>query len=85
MESNEIWREQINETIENQLKSNNPVEIGITLKRLINDGFNDFEAKQLIGKCLAVELFGAINNNESYNENRYTRNLNKLPEEPLEE
>ena len=85
MESNEILRGQIFEIIENQIKSNDPIETEVTLKRLINEGFNDFEARQLIGQCLSIEIFKAMKDTESYNESRYIQNMSNLPQEPFEE
>lgn len=39
MKTNEILREQIFETVENQIKSNNPQETNLTFRRLINLGY----------------------------------------------
>ncbi len=57
METNEILREQIFEIIENQLRENNPPETQITYDRLIKEGFDDFQTRQMIGQCIVVELF----------------------------
>lgn len=84
MKTNEILREQIFEIIENQIKSNNPLETNLTFKRLINLGYTHYEAKQLIGQCVAVELFNIFKYKKPFDEARYIRNLKKLPEEPFE-
>jgi hypothetical protein len=57
METNENLRKQIFEIIKNQLKANNPPETKLTYDRLRKLGFDDFPTKQMIGQCVAVELF----------------------------
>jgi hypothetical protein len=47
-------------------------------------GYNDFEARQLIGQCLAVELFEVLKFGRPYNNERYLENLMKLTEEPFD-
>jgi len=54
----------------------------ITLKRLMSEGYSEFEAKQLIGQGLAVELFDVMKKKVPFNEARYSRNLKHLPKEP---
>ncbi|MGC9341444.1 MAG: hypothetical protein ACP5E3_01985 [Bacteroidales bacterium] len=84
MDSNENIRKQIFDIIKNQLKNNDPPETKITLDRLIKEGFSDFQAKQLIGQCVAVEIFNVIKYGKPYDNERYVKNLKKLPEEPFE-
>jgi hypothetical protein len=84
METNEILREQIFEIIKNQLRDNDPPETKITYDRLIKNGFDDFQTRQLIGQCLAVELFDVMKNGKPYNNERYIKNLLALPKEPFE-
>ena len=57
MEQNEIIKEQIIETIENQIKNNDPPETILTLQRLVKLGYSEPDSKLLLGQCLAVELF----------------------------
>jgi hypothetical protein len=84
METNEILREQIFEIIKNQLRDNAPPETKITYDRLIKDGFDDLQTRQLIGQCLAVELFDVMKNGKPYNNARYIKNLLALPKEPFD-
>lgn len=84
MEQNEIMRDQIFEILENQIKSNTPPETKTTYNRLIKEGYNDFETKQLLGQCIAVEIFRVIKYGEAYNNERYIKNLKGLPKEPSE-
>ena len=85
MESNEIVREQIFEIIKNQIASNTPPETKQTLKRLINLGYTDQDARMLIGQCLAVELFNVLKFKKPYDNDRYVSNLKKLPEAPFDD
>ncbi len=84
MKVNENLRNTIFEVIDNQIKDNNPAETAITLKRLIEEGYSEFEAKQLMGQAVAVELFYIMKKNVPFNESRYLKNLKNLPREPYE-
>lgn len=84
MKTNEILRKQIFEIIKNQLGDNDPPETKTTFDRLQKLGFDDFQTRQMIGQCLAVELFDVMKNIKPYNNQRYTKNLLALPEEPFE-
>lgn len=84
MESNEMIREQIFGIIEDQIKNNNPPETNITFKRLIEEGYDDYDAKIMIGQCIAVELYDAIKHGKKFNEKRYLKNLTQLPKEPFD-
>ncbi|MCX6231542.1 MAG: hypothetical protein NTZ33_08355 [Bacteroidetes bacterium] len=83
METNDLAREQIFEIVNNQIKDNNPPETRVTYKRLIDMGYTDFVTKQLIGQCIAVELFEVMKFGKKYNEKRYINNLKNLPKEPF--
>ncbi|HEX9827872.1 MAG TPA: hypothetical protein VGA80_14830 [Flavobacteriaceae bacterium] len=84
MENNEILREQIFEIIKNQLRDNDPPETKVTYDRLRKQGFDDFQTRQMIGQCIAVELFEVIRFKKPYNNKRYIVNLKKLPTEPFD-
>jgi hypothetical protein len=84
MEANEKIREQIFEIIKNQLKDNNPPEAKDTYDRLIKLGYDDFQTRQFMGQCVAVELFGIFKFNKPFNIDRYIENLKKLPNEPFD-
>ena len=83
MEINEILNEQIFEIIKNQLRDNDPPETKATYDRLIKKGFDDHQTKQMIGQCLAVELFDVMKLGKPYNNKRYIKNLKALPKEPF--
>jgi hypothetical protein len=83
MDINTELRDQIFDIIKNQIKSNDPAETKITYDRLIGLGYSEFETKQLIGQCVAVELFSVIKEQKPFNELRYIKNLAQLPNEPI--
>jgi hypothetical protein len=56
----------------------------VTYDRLIKQGFNDFQTRQMIGQCLMVELFDVMKYGKPYNNERYVKNLSALPKEPFE-
>ncbi len=72
MRTNKILREQIFEIIKNQLRDND------------KNGFDDFQTRQMIGQCLAVELFDVMKFGKPYNNERYIKNLKALPKEPFD-
>lgn len=84
METNENLRKQIFEIIKNQLRDNNPPETKLTFDRLRKQGYDDFQIRQLIGQCLAVELFDVMKFGKPYNNVRYIKNLSALPIEPFD-
>lgn len=84
METNDKLREQIFEIIKNQLRDNDPPETKVTFDRLRKQGFYDFQTRQLIGQCLAVELFDVMKFGKPYDNERYIKNLKALPKEPFD-
>ena len=84
MKSNEIVRNQILEVVKNQIKDNDPPETKQTYNRLIKLGYNDLDTMQLIGQCVAIEIFQLLKNKKPFDKDRFVKNLNKLPKEPFE-
>ena len=76
--------EAIIEAVENQLSDNSPPETQKTLDRLLASGETRENAMRHIASALVIEIFGAIKNNEPYNDERYIKNLKALPKEPVE-
>lgn len=84
MKVNEHLRNTIFEVIDNQINANDPPETALTLDRLVNEGYSDFQARQLIGQAVVIEVIDALKNKRPYNEQRYITNLRNLPNEPRE-
>jgi len=76
--------ETIIEIVENQLEENNPPETRITLDRLIAEGETRENAMRHIASALVIEIFGMLKHQELFNEKRYIKNLNGLPNTPEE-
>ena len=72
------------ETIENQIRDNDPPETKITLERLMSEGESRENAMRYIASALSVEIFEALKNNTPYNGERYLMNLKNLPELPYD-
>jgi hypothetical protein len=84
MEPNEKVREQIFEIINNQIRNNDPPETKLTYNRLIREGFNELQNMQMIGQCIAVELFEIMKYKKPYDKARYIMNLELLPKDPFD-
>ena len=54
MEINENLRDVIFEVIDEQIAANDPPETALTLKRLIEEGYSEFEAKQFVGQAIVI-------------------------------
>lgn len=77
--------EAVIEIVENQLTENNPARVKETLMRLMLEGIDREEAIQYIACALCVELVDVVNNQAAFNEQRYSTNLDALPEMPWAE
>jgi hypothetical protein len=73
------------QAVENQLKENDPAKVGKTLKRLMSEGIDRDEAMKYIACAFSVEIFGVMQNSESFNPTRYDTNLDGLPDMPWED
>jgi len=71
------------EAVSNQLRANDPPETKQTLDRLVSEGFSVEDANIYIGQALCVEIWDALHNENPYNQERYVKNLERLPEEPI--
>ena len=72
------------EVVDNQLKSNDPPETRQTYDRLINEGYSDKEAKELIGCVVTSEVFDVLKMQEPFNLSRFVSALNNLPTVPVD-
>ena len=84
MKTNLKLRKEIFKIIENQIENNDPPETIKTFAKLKSQGYNDFEVKQLIGQCVAVEIYNVMKFRKPFDKERYIKNLNNLPKEPIE-
>jgi hypothetical protein len=70
------------DVVENQIRELNPPATKETFDRLIGEGFDEDEARRLIGCVVASEIFDVLRDLQPYNEDRYVSALRKLPELP---
>jgi hypothetical protein len=69
------------EIVENQLRANDPPETRQTYERLRTEGISEKDAKTLIASVIAYETYEILHNGTAFNEGRFIRNLNRLPEQ----
>ena len=81
----ENLRKAIFEVIDNQVNADDPPETARTLQRLMDEGYSEFEARQLVGQAVVIEVIDAVKNKKPYSEERYLRNLRNLPKDPQEQ
>jgi len=70
------------ETVDNQLADNDPPETKETLDRLITQGMSEEDAKIYIAQAVSVEIFDIMKHQKEFNQDRYLKNLKRLPDEP---
>ncbi len=75
----------IRETVENQLRDNDPPQTQQTYKRLLAAGHSIEEAKRMIGAVVASEIFNVLKNQQAFDLNRFVEQLDKLPSMPWNE
>jgi preprotein translocase subunit SecA len=78
--SNPFLKAQLIEVVNNQLRDNDPKATKESFNRLVQLGYKEDKAKEMIAAVLIEEMYGLLKNNETYNEERYTRKLAMLPE-----
>ncbi len=83
MEQDDILREQLLEAVEQQIKSNDPPETRQTYERLINEGYDDDQIRQMISACMLVETYEVVRSKRPYDNQRYINMLKNLPAEPF--
>jgi hypothetical protein len=83
LKQHETIRTIIEDIVERQLRYNQPPETFQAYERLIKDeSFTDEEARTLIGRTIQVELFRLMRFAEPFNQIRFIRNLQQLPDLP---
>lgn len=84
-EKSEIAQEAIFEIIENQMRDDTPPIAKKTYMRLKAIGHSHEDAMKLIGCAISVELFEIMSNKQTFNDERYSKNLMNLPDLPWED
>lgn len=82
--STDLAREAILEVLEYQIKDKKPAIANKTYRRLISAGYRREDALSLIANVLTIEIISLMKNNNRFNELRYAKNLQLLPNLPPE-
>jgi len=77
-------REKIALAVESQLQYDTPPETREILRRLLDLGYSEPDAKELIGKAMACHYYRVMSLRESPDKSAYVRDLQQLPVLPWE-
>jgi len=69
-------------TVKDQLKADDPPEVGATLRRLLAAGFDERDAIEHITAVLAAEIYDVMNEGRKFDLKKYITNLRRLPALP---
>ena len=73
------------ETVENQIRDNDPPEVRVTLDRLMSLGESRENAMRYIGSVFSLEIYEILKHQTPFDEQRYVANLRSLPELPFDD
>jgi hypothetical protein len=71
--------------VENQIRDGTPPETGVTLDRLMTEGFLREQALELIACVVSTEIYDVLKSGQPYDESRYLAGLRGLPQMPWED
>ena len=80
--SSDVARKAILDVVNNQIRDGNTPETRETFDRLVSEGFEEDEARRLIGCVVASKIFDILKHRQPYNQERYVKVLRKLPDLP---
>jgi Holliday junction resolvasome RuvABC DNA-binding subunit len=75
---NQNLKRMILEVLDKQIKNNNPKCTRQTLNRLVDLGYSNKEAREMIGSVLGEELFEILKEQKPFNEYKYAEKLKRL-------
>ena len=82
METKAVLRATVLEVVQNQIDADDPPETARTLQRLIDQGYTEEDSMLYLGQAVTLEIWDILTNKIPFNEERYIRNLQRLPKEP---
>lgn len=82
MDPRQILKDQFLQIVDTQLKNNDPAHTGETFDRLKATGYDEETARLMIAQCVAAEVREVMSSGLEFNEARYIKNLDRLPEPP---
>ncbi len=78
-ETNPTLREEMKKVVRNQIRQNDPPETKQTYDRLIREGFPIDEVMRQLAAVVSAEIYDVTKNKEPFNQERYIKRLNNLP------
>ena len=75
---NQVLKKNILAVVSNQIKNNNPECTRQTFERLVNSGYSEKKAKEMIGAVLIKEMYEVLKEQRPYNEQKYAEELKNL-------
>ncbi|MDF2520824.1 MAG: hypothetical protein K0R84_1452 [Clostridia bacterium] len=76
--ANKILKNQILQVVENQMMLDEPKCVNDTFRRLIDEGYKEREAKEMIGTAVLGEIYDILKEGQEHDAARYERRLNRL-------
>lgn len=76
--ANQILKKNILEIVDNQIKNHDPECTKQTLERLVNLGYQEKKAREMIGAVLIQEMYSILKDNRPFNLQKYAERLNEL-------
>jgi hypothetical protein len=73
------------DVVDNQIREDDPPETAQTLRRLMDEGHSEHEAKKLIAAVVAIEIYGMLKRGEEFDCGRFVGALERLPELPVDD
>ncbi len=80
--SSRVLNQAILKVVDNQIRDLTPPATRETFDRLVREGVTEDEARRLIARVVASEIFDVLKHEQPYDEERYLKALKKLPELP---
>ncbi len=80
--SSRVLNQAILKVVDNQIRDLTPPATRETFDRLVREGVTEDEARRLIARVVAGEIFDVLKHEQPYDEERYLKALKKLPELP---
>ncbi len=84
-EHNPSLKMAIAETVDNQLRDNNPPETRQTYDRLMTLGYSEEEARELIAAAVTNEIYEILKKQEPFDRVRFAATLKRLPKLPWDD
>lgn len=82
--NDKVLQELFLQTVDNQLESNKPPQTRETFERLKKEGYSEQDAKLVIAQCVAFEMVKVATSQTPFNEARFVKCLEKLPNPPVD-